>query len=110
MYTQLTANINTNYIQNIYCKNLEFADAKKKSFFKGINMFIHMQILYQIGFNLKICICQFKLQLIYMSSESLISYIYILVKFVMIGHSVQLSNILFVFIKSGPIYCLSKKP
>ena len=55
IYAQLTANNNSKYIQKIYVKNIEFANANI-SFFKNnnyIHIFIHLQILYQIGFNIK---------------------------------------------------------
>ena len=70
LYTRsLTANINTKFLQKIYWKNIEFADANKSLFLEGIIIyiyliFIYMQILYQIGLNIKIYFCQFKLQLI----------------------------------------------
>ena len=61
---------------------------QNKVFFKRhnyIRMFIHMQRLYQIGFNIKLCICQFTLPAdLDISVERVFNIVYILVKFVMI--------------------------
>ena len=44
LYTQLTAKINSKYIQKIYGINIEFADANKSLFFKGLIIYIYLYI------------------------------------------------------------------
>ena len=64
-------------------------------------MFIHMQRLYQIGLNIKLCICQFTLPAdLDISVERVFNIVYILVKFVMI--------IIFFFLHNSIMLCESE--
>ena len=85
LYTQLTAKINSKYIQKIYGINIEFADANKSLFFKGLIIYIYIYTFANIisnWFQYKIelsvnstVICQ--TQLIYNKCRvSLFKYIY----------------------------------
>ena len=77
---------------------------QNKVFFKRhnyIRMFIHMQRLYQIGLNIKLCICQFTLPAdLDISVERVFNIVYILVKFVMI--------IIFLFLHHSIMLCESE--